>query len=72
MPPSGRGRLLAALRIPGIHLALQQAQMRTGILALPADRRVGDAIARLALQRTIFYTPSEWADIGRLWRFFAN
>jgi hypothetical protein len=46
--------------------------MRAGILALPEDRRVVDAIARLALQRTIFYTPSEWADIGRLWPGFAT
>ena len=34
-----------------------------------ADRRVGEDIASSGLQRTIFYTPSEWADIGRLWRF---
>ena len=36
------------------------------------NRRIDDTIGRLALQRTIFYTPSEWADIGRLWRFGGN
>jgi hypothetical protein len=36
------------------------------------DRRVGEDKARSALQSTIFYTPSKWAEIGRLWRFDLN